>query len=137
MLKGKVALITGSVRGIGKAVSIAFAKAGAHLVLNYTSERSEAAAQTLVKEIENMGRQAIAIQADVSQFEQAQELIQTAISKYGRLDILVNNAGITKDMLLVRMTENEFDEVLAVNLKGVFNCSKVASKWMLKTIPEF
>lgn len=133
MLKGKVALITGGVRGIGKAISLCFAKAGAKIAVNYTSDKSEADAQKLVEEINALGVKAIAIKADVSQLEQAQKLIDQALGTFGQLDILVNNAGITKDMLLLRMKEEEFDQVLAVNLKGVFNCSKVATKAMLKT----
>lgn len=133
MLKGKVALITGGVRGIGKAISLCFAKAGANIAVNYTSDKSEADAQKLVEEINALGVKAIAIKADVSQLEQAQQLINQALITFGQLDILVNNAGITKDMLLLRMKEEEFDQVLAVNLKGVFNCSKVATKAMLKT----
>lgn len=133
MLKGKIALITGGVRGIGKAISLCFAKAGANIIINYNSEKSEKDAEDLVREITSMGVRALAIKADVSKFDEAQHLISSAISNFGRLDILVNNAGITKDMLLLRMTEEEFDQVLAVNLKGVFNCSKVATKVMLKT----
>ncbi len=133
MLKGKVALITGGVRGIGKAISLCFARAGANIVMNYTSERSEEDAKVLVEEITSLGVHAIAIKADVSKSEEAQGLIDETINTFGKLDILVNNAGITKDMLLLRMKEEEFDEVLAVNLKGVFNCSKVATKAMLKT----
>ena len=133
MLRGKIALITGGIRGIGKAISLCFAKAGADVVINYNSEKSEKEVQDLVKEIMDMGVKAIAIKADVSKLEEAQHLVHTAISTFGKIDILVNNAGITKDMLLLRMTEEEFDQVLAVNLKGVFNCSKVATKAMLKT----
>lgn len=133
MLKGKVALITGSVRGIGKAISLCFAKAGSHIVLNYTSEKSSEEAQKLVTQIEALGVKALAIKADISKSEEAKELVHTAISTFGKLDILVNNAGITKDMLLLRMTEEEFDQVIEVNLKGTFNCTKEASRAMMKT----
>ncbi len=133
VLKGKVALITGSVRGIGKAVSLCFAKAGAHIILNYTSEKSGEEAGKLVTQIESLGVKAIAVKADVSKSEEAKLLIQTALDNFGRLDILVNNAGITKDMLLLRMTEKEFDQVIDVNLKGTFNCTKEASRLMMKT----
>lgn len=132
MLKGKVALITGSVRGIGKAISLCFAKAGADIVINYTSDRSETDAKNLVEEIKQMGVKALAIKADISKSEEAKSLITEAIKNFGKLDILVNNAGITKDMLLLRMTEQEFDKVIEVNLKGVFNCTKEASRAMLK-----
>lgn len=133
VLKGKVALITGSVRGIGKAVSLCFAKAGAHIILNYTSEKSGEEAGKLVTQIESLGVKAIAVKADVSKSEEAKLLIQTALDNFGKLDILVNNAGITKDMLLLRMTEKEFDQVIDVNLKGTFNCTKEASRFMMKT----
>lgn len=133
MLKGKVALITGGVRGIGKAISLCFAKAGAHIVVNYTSDRSEQDAEKLIEEIKALGVEAIAVKADVSKSEEAQTLVDTTINIFGKLDVLVNNAGITKDMLLLRMKEEEFDQVIAVNLKGVFNCTKAASKAMLKT----
>ena len=133
MLKGKVALITGSVRGIGKAISLCFAKAGANIVINYTSDKSQEEAVQLVETLTQMGVEALAIQADISKNDEAKELIQTAITRFGKLDILVNNAGITKDMLLLRMTEQEFDQVLQVNLKGVFNCTKEATRAMLRT----
>lgn len=132
MLKGKVALITGSVRGIGKAISLCFAKAGADVVINYTSDRSETDAKNLVEEIKQMGVKALAIKADISKSEEAKSLITEAIKNFGKLDILVNNAGVTKDMLLLRMTEQEFDKVIEVNLKGVFNCTKEASRAMMK-----
>ncbi len=133
VLKGKVALITGSVRGIGKAVSLCFAKAGAHIILNYTSEKSGEEAGKLVTQIESLGVKAIAVRADISKSEEAKLLIQTALDNFGKLDVLVNNAGITKDMLLLRMTEKEFDQVIDVNLKGTFNCTKEASRLMMKT----
>lgn len=133
MLKGKVALVTGGVRGIGKAICLCFAKAGANVVLNYNSEKSKDEADALVNELTQMGVQAAAIKADVSDFEEAKDLIGAVIDQFGKIDILVNNAGITKDMLLLRMTEAEFEKVLSVNLKGVFNCSKAVSRSMLKT----
>lgn len=132
VLKGKVALITGSVRGIGKAISVCFAKAGADVVINYISDRSELEANNLVEELKQMGVKALAIKADISKSEEAKGLITEAVKHFGKLDILVNNAGITKDMLLLRMTEQEFDKVIEVNLKGIFNCTKEASRAMLK-----
>lgn len=132
MLKGKVALITGSVRGIGKAISLCFAKAGADVVINYISDKSELEAKNLVEELKQMGVKALAIKADISKSEEAKGLITEAIKHFGKLDILVNNAGITKDMLLLRMSEQEFDKVIEVNLKGIFNCTKEASRAMLK-----
>lgn len=132
VLKGKVALITGSVRGIGKAISLCFAKAGADVVINYISDKSELEAKNLVEELKQMGVKALAIKADISKSEEAKGLITEAIKHFGKLDILVNNAGITKDMLLLRMSEQEFDKVIEVNLKGIFNCTKEASRAMLK-----
>ena len=132
MLKGKVALITGSVRGIGKAISLCFAKAGADVVINYTSDTSELEAKKLVEEISQIGVKVIAIKADISKSGEAKNLIAEAIKTFGKLDILVNNAGITKDMLLLRMSEQEFDKVIEVNLKGTFNCTKEASRAMMK-----
>lgn len=133
MLKGKVALITGGVRGIGRAISLCFAEQGADIVVNYTSEGSQLEAEKLVEEIKAMGVKAKAIRCDVSKSEEAKAMISETVKAFGKLDILVNNAGITKDMLLLRMKEEEFDRVLEVNLKGAFNCTKEASRAMLKT----
>ncbi|HHX62697.1 MAG TPA: 3-oxoacyl-[acyl-carrier-protein] reductase [Epulopiscium sp.] len=130
MLKNKVALITGGSRGIGKAIALLFASQGAVVVINYSSSEDEA--DQIVKEIEEMGGKAMAIGANVANGEDAKAMIKKVVSEYGTLDILVNNAGITKDMLLLRMTELEFDDVIDVNLKGVFNCTKHASRVMMK-----
>ena len=133
MLKGKVALITGSVTGIGKEIAMLYAENGAQLVINYPVSSMEEQAREVAQEIEAKGGTAIALCADVSKFEEAKALIDQTIGHYGKLDILVNNAGITRDMLLLRMTEEEFDKVISVNLKGVFNCTKHASRAMMKT----
>ena len=130
MLKDKVALITGGSRGIGKAIALLFAKQGATVALNYSSSQEEA--KQIVKEIEAMGGKAIAIGANVANGDDAKAMVKQVVSTYGTLDILVNNAGITKDMLLLRMTEQEFDDVINVNLKGVFNVTKHASRVMMK-----
>ena len=130
MLKNKVALITGGSRGIGKAIALLFASQGATVAINYSSSEDEAVA--IVKEIQDMGGKAMAIGANVANSEDAKAMIKKVVSEYGTLDILVNNAGITKDMLLLRMTELEFDDVIDVNLKGVFNCTKHASRIMMK-----
>lgn len=130
MLKDKVALITGGSRGIGKAIALLFAKQGATVALNYSSSQEEA--KQIVKEIEAMGGKAIAIGANVANGDDAKAMVKQVVSTYGALDILVNNAGITKDMLLLRMTEQEFDDVINVNLKGVFNVTKHASRVMMK-----
>lgn len=133
MLKDKVAVITGSVRGIGRAIAMCFAKQGANVVINYSSEKRKEEADQVVTEIKALGGKAIALCANVANSEEAKGLIEGTIAAFGKIDILVNNAGITKDMLLLRMTEKEFSEVLDVNLKGVFNCSKHATKAMMKT----
>lgn len=133
MLKDKVAVITGSVRGIGRAIAMCFAKQGANVVINYSSEKRKEEADQVVTEIKAIGGKAIALCANVANSEEAKGLIEGTIAAFGKIDILVNNAGITKDMLLLRMTEKEFQEVLDVNLKGVFNCSKHGAKAMMKT----
>lgn len=130
MLKNKVALITGGSRGIGKAIALLFASQGATVAINYSSSEEEA--NEIVKEIEAMGGKAMAIGANVANGDDAKAMIKKVVDQYGALDILVNNAGITKDMLLLRMTELEFDDVIDVNLKGVFNCTKHASRIMMK-----
>lgn len=130
MLKGKTAIVTGASRGIGKAIAEELAQNGANIVLNYRT--SATAVEEVLENIKQNGVNAIAVQADVSKSEEAQKLIQTAVDSFGRVDILVNNAGITKDNLLMRMSEEDFDTVIDVDLKGVFNCIKYASKVMLK-----
>lgn len=132
MLKDKVAIVTGSVRGIGKEVAKLFAANHAKVVINYSTPNREEEAQKIVDEIKEQGGEAIALCADVSNFEETKAMVAQTIAHFGQLDILVNNAGITKDMLLLRMTEEEFDKVIAINLKGVFNCTKHASRAMLK-----
>ncbi len=130
MLNGKVAVITGAGRGIGKAIALQFAEYGAKVVINYRS--SLAQVEELITTITNAGGEAIAIQADISKEEEAKKLMQEAVVAFGRLDILINNAGITKDNLLVKMSEAEFDSVIDINLKGTFFCMKHASAIMLK-----
>ncbi|MEA4827285.1 MAG: 3-oxoacyl-[acyl-carrier-protein] reductase [Clostridium sp.] len=130
MLKGKNAIVTGASRGIGRAIAIKFAELGANVVLNYRSDINSV--QEVVKEIESKGVKALAIQGDVSSFEDSKRIIDEAMEKLGSVDILVNNAGITKDSLIMRMKEEEFDKVIEVNLKGVFNCIKHAIPVMIK-----
>jgi 3-oxoacyl-[acyl-carrier protein] reductase len=130
MLKGKTALITGAGRGIGRAIALKLAAEGAGIVLNYV--HNEAAAAKLVQQIENSGGRALAVRADVSLFEEARELVAKAKTEFGAVDILVNNAGITRDSLLMRMTEEDFDRVLEVNLKGAFNCCRQVVPLMVK-----
>lgn len=128
MLKDKTVIVTGGAKGIGKAIAIAFAKEGANIVLNYRSSSPE----EVVKEIESLGVKCLTVQADISDFEQSQQLIEKSIEEFKTLDILINNAGITKDNLLMRMSEEDFDSVINTNLKGAFNMIKHASKIMLK-----
>jgi 3-oxoacyl-[acyl-carrier protein] reductase len=129
-LTGRVAVVTGASRGIGRAIAIKLASLGAKVVVNYRS--NQAAAEEVVQQIQGMGGEAIAVQADVSNYEEAQRLIQSALDHFGRLDILVNNAGTTRDALLVRMSEEDWDVVINTNLKGAFNCTKAAQRTMIK-----
>ena len=129
-LKDKVAVVTGASRGIGKAAALALVTQGAKVVINYA--RSNDAAEATVKEITDAGGEAIAIQADVSQSAEVDNLIKTTLDKFGRIDVLVNNAGITKDTLLLRMKPEQWQAVIDLNLTGVFLCTKAVSKTMLK-----
>lgn len=129
-LEGKKVLVTGASRGIGKAIALALAAEGADVAVNYAG--SEAAAKAVAAEIEAMGRKAIVIQADISSNEAATNMVDQVVKEFGRIDVLVNNAGITRDGLLMRMKEEDWDAVLTTNLKGVFNCTKAAVKYMMK-----
>lgn len=130
MLNGKVAVITGASRGIGRAIALKMAEAGAKVVINYNGSVDKA--ERVRKEIEDKGGTAIIYQCDVSDFAACEKFIQDVIAQYGQLDILVNNAGITRDGLLMRMSEEEFNQVLDTNLKGCFHCIRFASRQMLK-----
>lgn len=127
-LKDKVALVTGSSRGVGKAVALGFAQQGAKLVINYTS--NEAAANEVVDAIQAMGSKAIAVKADVAQKTDAEGLVRATVDTFGKIDILVNNAGFTRPALLLRMTEEEWDQVVDIHLKGAFLCSQAAGLHM-------
>jgi 3-oxoacyl-[acyl-carrier protein] reductase len=129
-LQGQVAVVTGASRGIGRAIALSLAAEGANVVVNYTSSGS--AADALVRDITELGGQAIALQADVSQPEPVEQLFTDTIAKWGRIDVLVNNAGITRDTLLLRMKLEDWQAVINLNLTGVFLCTKAASKVMLK-----
>lgn len=129
-LEGKKVLVTGASRGIGKAIALAMAAEGADVAVNYAG--SEAAAKAVAAEIEAMGRKAIVIQADISSNAAATDMIDQVVKEFGRIDVLVNNAGITRDGLLMRMKEEDWDAVITTNLKGVFNCTKAAVKYMMK-----
>ena len=129
-LEGKVALVTGASRGIGRAIALALASEGASIVINYAG--SAASAEAVKAEVEALGQKAVCIQADISSMSAATEMVEAAVKEFGRVDILVNNAGITRDGLLMRMKEEDWDAVLSTNLKGVFNCSKACIKYMMK-----
>lgn len=130
MLENKVALVTGASRGIGRAIALDLAKNGASVAVNFAG--SEAKANEVVDEIKANGGNAFAIKADVSNGDEVQQMIKEVISQFGRLDILVNNAGITRDNLLMRMKDAEWDDVINTNLKGVFLCTKGVTRQMMK-----
>jgi len=129
-LNDKKVLITGSSRGIGAEIAKKMAALGAEVVINYAHSKERA--EDVKSEIEAAGGTAHLIQADVSDFDQAANLVKTAYKKMGGLNVLVNNAGITKDKLILRMKEEDWDQVLDINLKGVFNCTKNAVRYLLK-----
>src|SRR5699024_5513085 len=129
-LQGKTALVTGSSRGIGKAIALGLAKRGANIAVNYAGSE-EKAAET-VKAIEVLGVQAIKVQANVADENSVKIMIKEVTKTFGSLDILVNNAGITKDNLLMRMKEEDFDQVIETNLKGAFICTKAVTRHMMK-----
>ncbi len=129
----RAAVVTGSSRGIGRAISRALAASGMNVCVNCASESSMPAAQELADELRaEFGVETCAVRANVAIAEEAKELIDAAHSAFGRIDVLVNNAGITRDGLLVRMKEDDFDAVISTNLKGAFNCSKAAASYMMK-----
>lgn len=130
MLKNKVALVTGAGRGIGRAIAIALAKEGAEVIVNYNG--SEERAKEVKQTIEENGGKASIYKCNVSDFEACEAMIKDVVKEYGHLDILVNNAGITKDGLIMKMKEKDFDSVLNVNLKGTFNTIRHSARQMLK-----
>lgn len=129
-LEGRVAVVTGGSRGIGRAISLELARRGAAILVNYIN--SAQAAEEVVNQIRSEGGQAHPYQADVSDFKQAQGLIKAAIDTFDSLDILINNAGITRDTLIMMMSEADWDNVLTTNLKSTFNCSKAAVRHMMR-----
>ncbi len=129
-LDGKSVIVTGASRGIGKEIALYLAKEGARVAVNYSGSKEKA--EAVVEEIQAFGGEAFAIQANVDQAEDVQQLISQTIEQFGSIDVLVNNAGITRDNLLMRMKEQEWDDVLNTNLKGVFLCTKAATRPMMK-----
>ncbi|NIK75660.1 3-oxoacyl-[acyl-carrier protein] reductase [Paenibacillus castaneae] len=129
-LEGKKALVTGASRGIGRAIAVALAEAGADVAVNYSG--SEAAAVETAQAIEALGRRAIIVKANVGKVDEFDSMVKEVIEQFGSLDILVNNAGITRDNLIMRMKEDEFDQVIETNLKGVFNGIKAVTRSMMK-----
>lgn len=130
LLQGKTALITGASRGIGRGIAEIFAKNGAAVAFTFSS--SEEAARELEKELQAHGVKAKGYKSDASDFEHSQKLADAVVADFGSIDILINNAGITKDNLLMRISEDDFDKVIAVNLKSVFNLTKAVQRTMLK-----
>ncbi|MFJ7728993.1 3-oxoacyl-[acyl-carrier-protein] reductase [Neobacillus sp. NPDC097160] len=129
-LAGKAALVTGASRGIGREIALELARQGANVAVNFAG--SEAKANEIVDEIKALGRDAFAVKCNVSNSEEVAEMVKGTIDRFGKIDILVNNAGITKDNLLMRMKEEEWDDVLNINLKGVFLCTKAVTRQMMK-----
>jgi len=128
-LSGKVALVTGGAQGIGKAIALLLAKNGADVAI---SDINLEKAQETANEIESMGQRSLALKANVADLKEVEQMVEAIVQQLGRIDILVNNAGITRDRLILRMTEEDWDAVLNVNLKGTFNCTKAAIRYMSK-----
>lgn len=129
-LQGQTALVTGASRGIGRSIALALAAQGVKVAVNYAG--SEAAARETVAKIAELGSEGIALRANVGKSEEAEALVKETLNAFGKIDILVNNAGITRDNLIMRMKEEEFDQVIETNLKGVFNCLKSVTRPMMK-----
>ena len=128
-LKGKIALVTGAAQGIGRAIALLLAQKGADIVI---SDINLEKAEEMAKEIEALGRKAMAIKVDVANTNDVERMVEAILERFGQIDILVNNAGIARDKLILRMTEEDWDSVLNVNLKGTFNCTKAVIKHMSK-----
>lgn len=127
---GKVALITGSARGIGKAIALELANHGANIVINDIVPKNEI--DKTLEEIKQINDKALGIRADITVFNEVENMVKEIINKFGKIDILVNNAGITRDSFLIRMKEEDWDAVIRINLKGTFNCSKAVAKYMMR-----
>ncbi|WP_018660029.1 3-oxoacyl-[acyl-carrier-protein] reductase [Heyndrickxia acidiproducens] len=129
-VKDRVVLVTGASRGIGREIALEFAKNGAHVIVNYAGNANKA--EQVAADVREYGSEALAIKADVSKEAEVQEMFKEVLARFGKIDILVNNAGITRDNLLMRMKEAEWDAVINTNLKGVFLCTKAAARPMMK-----
>jgi 3-oxoacyl-[acyl-carrier protein] reductase len=129
-LEGKAAVVTGGGRGIGRAICLAYAREGADVIVNYASK--DQPAQEVARMIEKMGRKAVAVKGNVAVKADADRIIQTAVDHFGKIDILVNNAGVSKPNMLYKMTEEQWDEVVDIHLKGAFLCIQAASKHMME-----
>ncbi|MDG5788227.1 3-oxoacyl-[acyl-carrier-protein] reductase [Evansella sp. AB-P1] len=130
MLKGQNALVTGGSRGIGKAICLGLAKQGVNVAVNYSGSQDKA--EAVAEECRSFGVKAMAVQCNVADSNAVTDMVKTVIAEFGSLEILVNNAGITRDTLIMRMKEEDFDAVIDTNLKGVFNCSKAVTRQMMK-----
>ena len=128
-LAGKVALVTGAAQGIGKAVALLLARNGADIVV---SDINLEKAEETVQEVQTLGRKALAVKVDVAKLDDVEKMVEAILAQFGRVDILVNNAGIARDKLILRMTEEDWDAVLNINLKGTFNCTKAVVRHMSK-----
>ncbi len=132
LLEGKVAIVTGAARGIGEAVALKFAEHGAHVAFTYVSDSSAERANNLVEKLKNMGVKAAAYQSNAGDFSACEQLVNDVMATFGQIDVCVNNAGISKDNLLLRMTSEQWNEVIQVNLNSVFNMTKQVIKPMMK-----
>lgn len=130
MLKGKSALVTGASRGIGRAIAIELARQGVNVAVNFAGNAEKA--EEVVSEIKDLGSKAFAIKADVANSDEVAAMVKETVNAFGSLDILINNAGITRDGLIMRMKEDDWDAVINTNLKGVFNCAKAVTRQMMK-----
>jgi len=127
-LKDKVALVTGSSRGVGRAIALAYAREGASVVINYTA--NQAAGEEVIAAIKEMGEKAVLVKADVSKAADAETLVQKGVDEFGGIDILVNNAGLSRPAMLLKMTEDQWDQVVDIHLKGAFLCTQFAARHM-------
>ena len=128
-LKDRIALVTGSSRGVGRAIALAYATEGAKVMVNYTS--NERAAKEVVEAIQKMGSQAVAVKADVAKKAEAEALVKATVDHFGGIDVLVNNAGFTRPAMMTKMTEQQWDEVVDLHLKGAFLCTQAAAQHMI------